>query len=171
MGQLLRKASDCLKQPSNAMQLRHFRIGDEPALYAVYFSAVHQIAARDYSQEQLNAWAPAERDEKAWKNRMRTIVPFVVEHEGEIVGYADLQNSGYINHFFVSGFKSRLGIGRLLMDRILLEAQLLRLAEITADVSKSAETFFERYGFQLVERRSPVRRGVVLHNAFMRKTL
>lgn len=153
------------------MHLRHFRVGDEPALYGIYFSAVHRIATRDYNHEQVNAWAPVEHDEELWMNRMRAIRPFIVELDSEIVGYADLQHSGYINHFFVSGFKPRIGIGRLLMDRILQEADLLRLAELTADVSKTAEPFFARYGFRVVERRSPVRRGVVLDNALMRKPL
>lgn len=155
----------------SAMHLRRFRAGDEPALYRVYFSAVHQIASRDYSLEQVNAWAPVERDEELGDNRMRAINPFVVELDDEIVGYANVQSSGYIDHFFVSGFKPLLGIGRMLMERIHKEAELLCLAELTADVSKTAEPFFARHGFQVVERRSPVRRSVVLHNALMRKVL
>lgn len=155
----------------NSMHIRHFRTGDESALYKVYFSAVHQIAARDYSPEQVNAWAPVEQDRELWGNRMHAIKPLVAELDDEIVGYADLQNSGHINHFFVSGFKPKLGIGSLLMNRILQDAKLLRLEKITADVSKTAESFFTRYDFVMLERRSLVRRGVVLQNVAMHKLL
>ena len=31
------------------MHIRRFATGDEPALFAVYFSAIHDIASRDYS--------------------------------------------------------------------------------------------------------------------------
>jgi putative acetyltransferase len=36
-------------------------------------------------------------------------------------------------------------------------------------VSLSAQAFFEHFGFHVVERRSPVIRGVALDNALMRK--
>lgn len=153
------------------MQLRRFEPGDESFLRRVYYSAVHQIASRDYRPEQVAAWAPVEYDVQAWGERMRTINPFVVEVAGEIVGYADVQASGYINHFFVSGNWPGKGIGRLLMSRLHQEAETLGLAEMTADVSKTAEPFFAKYGFDVLERRAPVRLGVVIHNALMRKTL
>jgi len=153
------------------MQLRRFQEGDAPALYQVYFSAVHTIAARDYTPEQVFAWAPVECDMDLWAERMRTIKPFVVERQGCILGYADVQPSGYINHFFVSGTCPRQGVGRLLMQRIHQEAGALGLAELTADVSATAEPFFAHHGFAVLERRKPVRRGVELHNAFMRKML
>ncbi|VTU27876.1 hypothetical protein H4CHR_02088 [Variovorax sp. PBS-H4] len=57
------------------------------------------------------------------------------------------------------------------MERIHREAEILGLGELTADVSKTAEPFFAGSGFQVVERRPPVRRGVVLHKAFVRKLL
>ena len=153
------------------MHLRRFQPGDEPALYRIYFSAIHEIASQDYSPEQVNAWAPAERDAELWASGIRALNPFVVELDDELVGYADIQRSGYIDHFFVSGRQPRRGIGRLLMERIHEEAELLGLSELTANVSKTAEPFFVAFGFEVVERRNPVRMGVVLHNALMRKRL
>lgn len=153
------------------LQLRRFRIGDEAALHRVHFSAVHDIAARDYTREQLQAWAPAAHDAAAWAERMRALQPFVVENDSGIVGYADLQPSGYIDHFFVSGSVPRQGIGRLLMKRIIQEAAALGLAELRADVSATAEPFFASFGFEVAARQAPVRRGVTLHNARMRKRL
>jgi hypothetical protein len=38
---------------------------------------------------------------------MQGIRPFVAEDEGHIVGYADIQPSGYIDHFFVAGGHAR----------------------------------------------------------------
>lgn len=97
--------------------------------------------------------------------------PFVAEQGGEIVGYADVQPNGYIDHFFVSGRHARQGIGQRLMQRIHQEADALGLTELTSHVSKTAEPFFLRNGFEVVERQLPVRRGVVLQNAVMRKVL
>lgn len=153
------------------MEIRRVKRGEEVALFHVFFKAVHEVAARDYSPEQLDAWAPADLDTEEWTDRIRRNRPFVAEQGGEIVGYADIQPGGYIDQFFVSGAHPRRGIGTLLMARIHEEARSLRLTELTSDVSKTAEPFFLRHGFQVVERRFPVRRGVTLENAFMRKPL
>ena len=153
------------------MRIRRFRAGDEPALLRVHFTAIHEIASRDYTPEQIEAWAPEDLDAELWAQRVRGINPFVVEHDNEVVGYADVQPSGYIDQFFVSGTHARQGIGTLLMDRIHEEAQELCLVELTSDVSRTAEPFFARYGFRVVERRFPVRRGVKIPNALMSKKL
>lgn len=153
------------------MEIRRFRSGDEVALFHVFFTAVHEVAARDYSPEQINAWAPADLDAEAWMDRVRSNRPFVAELDEKIVGYADIQPSGYIDQFFVSGGHPRRGIGTMLMARIHQEAISLGVQELTSDVSKTAEPFFLRHGFQVVERRFPVRRGVMLENALMCKKL
>src|SRR5262245_22249814 len=82
--------------------IRCFQHGDEPALWNVYFAAIHEIASKDYSSEQVDAWAPKAFDLEKWTGRMRAILPFVAVRDGAIVAYADVQPSGYIDHFFVS---------------------------------------------------------------------
>ncbi|HHQ6588730.1 TPA: GNAT family N-acetyltransferase [Serratia fonticola] len=153
------------------MKIRKFRNGDEVALFHVFLSSVHNIASRDYTPEQIEAWAPTNIDQEQWSSHMRALRPFVVEIEGEIAGYADVQSSGYIDHFFVSGNYPKRGVGTLLMNRINEEAKLLGIVELTSNVSKTAEEFFLRHGFHVVERGFPVRRGVTLQNALMRKYL
>src|SRR3546814_645367 len=151
------------------MKIRRFIVGDEAALFRVFFSAIRTVAAKDYTTEQIEAWAPEDFSQDLWVSRMREIQPFVVEIGNEIVGYADVQQDGYIDHFFVSGAHGGQGIGKMLMARIQKEAITLGLAELTSNVSKTAEPFFALHGFQVVERRFPVRRGVTLQNALMHK--
>lgn len=153
------------------LQIRRFEPGDEPALYRVFHSAIHQIAARDYSPEQLVAWAPAGIDPELWAKRMRGMRPFVATAGAELVGYADLQPTGYIDHFFVGGSRPRQGIGTLLMRRLHAEAHALGLGELSSDVSLTAQPFFAQHGFRIIEQRSPVLRGVVIPNTRMRKVL
>lgn len=153
------------------MRIRRFNSGEEPALFEIYHSAIHLIASRDYTKEQINAWAPSNLDKELWVRRMRGINPFVAEIEGALVGYADVQESGYIDHFFVSGRHPRQGIGRSLMEVLQAEAKRLGVTELTSDVSRTAQPFFERFGFQVVEQRVPVIRGVEVPNALMRKLI
>jgi len=153
------------------VHIRRFRPGEEAALFEVYYSAIHQVASRDYSLEQVEAWAPRDLDPALWEHRIRGINPFVVELDGGVAAYADLQANGYIDHFFVSGAHPDRGLGTFLMMHILKEASLLGLSELTSDVSRTAQGFYERFGFRVVEQRAPVRRGIVIPNALMRLEL
>ena len=153
------------------MNIRPFQPGDEAALYRVHHGAIHRVASRDYTPEQIQAWAPARHDPGPWAIKMRQLRPFVAEVDGVIAGYADVQPSGYIDHFFVSADFPRSGVGRRLMERIHEEAARQGIVELTADVSKTAQPFFARFGFEIVEQRFPVRAGVTIPNALMRKIL
>jgi len=151
--------------------IRPFSEDDVPSLHAVFYSAIHQLAAGYYTPAQLDAWAPADRDMAQWRERILGIKPYVAEIDGQIAGYADLQANGYIDHFFVSGGFGRRGVGTALMNHLLAEAAARQIPELTSDVSLAAEAFFQSFGFEVETRQAVAVRGVVLHNAKMRKRL
>jgi putative acetyltransferase len=151
--------------------IRRYKPGEEAALFDIYFTAIHLVASRDYTAEQVQAWAPRDLDAALWKNKMREISPFVAELNGELVGYADVQSTGYIDHFFVSGNHPRRGIGSLLMARIFAEASSLGVASLTSHVSRTAQPFFAKFGFIVMAQRSPEIRGVIVPNALMSRRL
>jgi putative acetyltransferase len=155
--------------PSKTIHIRRYRPGEEGVLLEVFHSAIHTVASRDYTVEQINAWAPPNLDPIRWQKKVRAINPFVAEMDGELVGYADIQPSGYIDHFYVSGLHPGRGIGSLLMKRLLQEAEGLGARILTSDVSKTAQPFFEKFGFVVVEHRYPECFGVVVPNALMRR--
>lgn len=150
------------------MHIREFQLGDEADLHAVFLSAVHELASKDYTPQQIEAWAPASFDPEVWAKRIQGIHPFVIESHGKIVAYADVQPTGYIDHFFVSGPFARTDIGTLLMTRIHEAASAQGISVLTSDVSRTAQPFFAQFGFVVVEQREPVIRGITVPNAFMR---
>jgi len=98
---------DSFKPPHQpSLNVRRFRSGDEPALFAVHRSAIERIASRDYTPEQIRAWLPEDEQLEAWAQKVRVLTPFVACNGEEIVGYADLQADGLIDHFYVSGHHS-----------------------------------------------------------------
>ncbi len=155
--------------PKASPSIRRYRTGEEKALFEIYYSAIHLVARRDYSPEQIQAWAPQYLNTAVWENHMRVINPFVAELHGQLVGYADLQSNGYIDHFFVSGHHPRLGIGTSLMRHVLARAAEQEMTELTANVSLTAQPFFEKFGFVIVAERQTKVRGVVIPNALMRR--
>ena len=57
------------------------------------------------------------------------------------------------------------------MRRIHDEAATKGINLLTSNVSRTAQPFFQHWGFSIVEERQPVVRGVVIPNALMRKEL
>jgi putative acetyltransferase len=106
-----------------------------------------------------------------WQNKIREINPFVAELNEELVGYADVQSNGFIDHFFVSGKHPRCGIGSLLLKRIIAEAVSPGVSSLASYVSRTAQPFFERFGFVITEQRYPEIRGVIVPNAHMCRSL
>ena len=153
------------------MIIRRFVIGEETALRSVFYSSIHQLTSNEYTQEQQQAWAPLEYDQEQWAIRIQSINPFVVEIDGCIAAYADVQATGLIDHFYVAPAFAQKGIGSSLMAHLHSEASNLRIDELWAKVSLTAEPFFLKHGFQVETRNAFFTRGVQLFNATMRKPL
>lgn len=156
------------------MRVRAIRAGEEPALLDIFRAAVRVTAARDYSPEQIEAWAPAQwpsPQRERWIERVRALQPFVAELDGVVAGYADLQDDGLIDHFYVAPAFAGRGVGRALMTHLIGLARARSLSALHANVSRTAQPFFARFGFAAIEQRRPLVRGVEVPNALMRAVL
>ena len=154
------------------MHIRSYRPDDAPALWQVFHSAVHQLTKDDYSLQQRQAWAPDVPDRTGWQKRLDALAPYVVESsQGQALAYADLQCDGYIDHFFVAASASNTGAGRLLIEYIEAQARQRGMQQLSADVSLTAQGFFQHFGFEVIRQQAPEVRGVQLSNAHMRKLL
>lgn len=153
------------------VQIRPFRPDDAPALFAIFYSAVHELTCDAYTPAQRDAWAPADFPASQWAARLVRLQPLVVELDAHPVAYADVQADGLIDHFFVAAGLARRGLGQQLMLRLHEEAARRGLCRLYADVSLSAQPFFARQGFLLLRRNSVLVRGERLVNLRMQKTL
>ncbi|CAN7580680.1 GNAT family N-acetyltransferase [Pseudoduganella sp. LjRoot289] len=153
------------------MQIRPYQPGEEARLRAIFHSSVHGLASRDYTAEQLIAWAPEQYDEDLWEQRMRANQSWVAEVDGELAAFSDLQPSGYIDMFFVAAPYAGRGIGGALLRHIFGLAAQRRIAVLRSDVSLTAEPLFTRHGFTVETRNQVAVRGELLANATMRKLM
>ena len=80
--------------------IRDYLESNAEVLWTIFFNTIRNINCRDYSQPQVEAWAPDSYDSVYWPKRMNGLSPFVAEIDGVIVGYTDLQSDGLIDHFF-----------------------------------------------------------------------
>ena len=157
----------------SSFHIRNFCPGDEPALRAVFHASVHGLACKDYTTEQLAAWAPLHHDAVQWAERMRANQPFIAQtiDGGAIAGFADLHASGTIDMFFVAPAFAGQGVARALMAHLHAQAAQRGITRLNAQVSLTAEPFFAAQGFAVEARQQVERAGVVLHNARMAKAL
>ena len=154
------------------MLVRKYRPGEEPELWQLFFNTIRTVNLGDYTAEQVRVWAPEDTDPERWRARIEGICPWVCVEEGDvIVGYADLQDSGYIDHFFVHHAWQRRGVGRRLMETIETEARARRIPELSAEVSVTARPFFEAFGFTVVEVKDTEVDGLVMRNFAMTRRL
>ena len=156
------------------MQIRRYADGEETALRAIFHSSVRGLACQQYTPAQIDAWSPANENDEArqqWARRMHANQPWVVEVDGRLAAFADVQESGYIDHFFVAAEFARRGIGAALMRHLHEVARTQGTAKLLAHVSLAAEPFFRQAGFIVETRQRPTIRGVELDNAVMSKRL
>jgi putative acetyltransferase len=133
------------------MRIRPYIDRDAAATLEVYLRAVRGTASRDYSPEQIAAWAPDDMDLARWAER-RAAAATVVAVEGErVVGFADLVGDGYVDMTFVDPDVGGRGIATALVETVVDLARSRGTTRMTVRASITARPFFERRGFVLDE--------------------
>ncbi|MFQ3185655.1 MAG: putative acetyltransferase [Marinomonas primoryensis] len=149
--------------------IRRYKEDDTEALWNIYFHTVRNINIRDYSKEQVEAWAPDVFDMPIWKKRMQGLDPFVAVMNGVIVGYTDLQPNGLVDHFFCHHQYQGQGVGKALMNHVLRVGEQRKVKRFYSEVSITARPFYECFGFRVVQEQEMEVRGQMLRNFVMEK--
>ena len=76
------------------MEIRRYKLGEEGAIWRVYFDATHESIARDYHPDPIERWAPHNQDMKTWGERLARKNPFVAIMDADLLGlfYASFQS-------------------------------------------------------------------------------
>ncbi|WP_260601208.1 GNAT family N-acetyltransferase [Vibrio cholerae] len=135
----------------------------------MFYHTVRNVNLRDYSQAQVEAWAPDDFSSEIWQRKMNLLSPFVAEIDGKIVGYSDLQENGLIDHFFCHHEHQGRGVGRQLMEHVLRMGKLQGITRFYSEVSITARPFYERFGFKVTQEQTIEVRGQKLCNFVMEK--
>ncbi|MGM9590926.1 MAG: GNAT family N-acetyltransferase [Faecousia sp.] len=148
------------------MTLRDYVQTDCAKLARLFYDTVHTVNARDYSQEQLDAWATGEVNLEAWNQSFQAHHTVVAEMDGNIVGFGDMDETGYLDRIYVHKDYQRRGVATAICDEL---EQNARAAEFTVHASITARPFFEKRGYTVVREQQVERRGVLLTNFVMKK--
>lgn len=153
------------------MHIRPFCSEDAIAIATLFHDTVRRVNCRDYSEEQIRAWAPDAVDPARWAGKLAGRFSIVAESDGVIVGFGDIEADGHLDHLYVHADHQGEGVGRRLAEALEAEAHRLGVGRIFTEASITARPFFERRGYRVVERQTVLCRGVALINFRMEKLL
>lgn len=153
------------------MEIRPFKLGDTPILIDLFRKTVHTICRKDYSQEQLDAWAPKEIDASKWTTRFASSFTVIAEDGRQVAGFANLENDGCVDMFYVAAEYQSQGVGSRLLESIEQEAKRQGLKKLHSDVSLTARPFFLSKGFAVENEYSKKVGAVTFPNTIVVKNL
>ncbi len=145
--------------------LREYRPSDCRELVDLFYNTVQTVNAKDYSKEQLDAWSASRNDLEWWDRSLREHFCVVAVKDGKIVGFGDIDRTGYLDRLFVHKDHQGEGVAAAICERL---EQTVR-GKIVTHASITARPFFEKRGFRVVKEQRVERRGVFLTNFVMEK--
>lgn len=155
----------------SGLHIRYFQPTDALEIMRLFYDTVHNVNARDYTPEQIEAWAPAIPDEPRWHERLRANFTYVAEANGQMVGFGELRRDGTIHMLYVHHRHQSMGIGSRLLSEMETRARALGAQRLQTQASLTAYPFFQRRGFKLVRAQEVALGGTSLRNFLMERPL
>lgn len=147
------------------MIIREYLPEDCKEITELFFDTVHTVNAKDYSQEQLNAWATGEVDFEQWNRSLQEHFSMVAVDAGKIVGFGDIDANGYLDRLYVHKDYQRKGIA----TAICVQLERASSGRIVTHASITAKPFFESRGYRVVKEQQVKRQNVRLTNFIMER--
>ncbi|PSB03793.1 GNAT family N-acetyltransferase [Merismopedia glauca] len=153
------------------MIIRLFQESDAEQIALLFHQTVREINIRDYTSNQVKAWAPDNIYFTNWAKVCANKFTYVAENEGVIAGFGQLEGNGHIDCFYCHKDYQRMGIGKQIYQAIETKASQLKLHRLYVEASITAKPFFSHLGFQTVQQQEVECRGETFINYAMEKQL
>lgn len=147
------------------MLIREYRPSDDKELIELFYNTVHTVNAKDYTKEQLDAWAANPINSKKWGLSFKEHYSIVAVDNEVIVGFGDINKDGYLDRLYVHADYQGRGIASKICNQLEQAVQ----GNIVTHASVTAKPFFEKRGYKAVKKQQVERRGVLLTNFVMIK--
>lgn len=147
--------------------VRNYNPRDVEIIMDIFIDAVTNTASKDYSPQQVKAWAQVDRER--WLKRCSNRNVWIAEIDGVAAGFTDLENDGHLDMMFVHSRFNNMGVASVLLLTVEHAARKLNLRKIFTEASLTAKPFFEKRGFIVVTQQQVEIRSEVLSNFKMEK--
>lgn len=147
------------------MIIREYQSTDCKEVAELFYNTVHTVNAKDYTNEQLGVWATGQVDLKKWNQSLQKHFSIVAVDVNIIVGFGDVDKSGYLDRLYVHSEYQGKGIATAICNRLESAVQ----GNIVTHASVTAKPFFEKRGYKVIKEQQVERQGIFLTNFVMTK--
>ena len=160
-------------QRFEAFTIRAYRPTDAEQIAALFRDTVRIVNLGDYTEAQVKAWAPEEVGADRWAAILGAArrATFVAVAGELVVGFADVELDGHLDHLFVHHRHQRQGVASALHDAVEAAARRSGAARLYTEASITARPFFLRQGYVEVRPQTVTVRDVAFINFVMEKSL
>lgn len=148
------------------MIIRTYQSSDCFHLAELFYSTVHTVNARDYTKEQLHAWATGSVDLSEWNKSFLEHYTLVAVQENIIAGFGDIDKTGYLDRLYIHKDYQNRGIATAICDDL---ERAFPVDTILTHASITAKRFFLNRGYQVIREQQVIRKGISLINYAMEK--
>ena len=153
------------------MRIREYTKNDCIEMYQLFYDTVHAVNAKDYTESQLSAWATGDFNFTAWNSMFLSHYTVIACENHRIVGFGDIDDTGYINMLFVHKDYQRQGIAHAILQKLEEYAYSKGLSQLSTHASITAKPFFENHKYYIITENIVERKGIKLLNYVMKKSL
>ncbi len=150
--------------------LRPMLPADAAYLAAIYRASVMDLTGDDYSEAQQAAWAEAS-EKPDFATKLANQLTLVATINSAPVAFISLKGADHIGMLYVHPGVARQGIATFLYDAIEKLAAARGATQLTVDASDTALEFFQKRGFEGVQRNTILLGDEWLGNTNMKKML
>ena len=83
------------------MIIRRFELQDAEQIAQLFHDTIRIVNLGDYTQEQVEAWAPADIHFRNWAEVCSSRCTFVAQKDGLVIGFGELEANGHIDRFYI----------------------------------------------------------------------
>ena len=153
------------------MYIRKLLDDEYDKVIKLIYDSVHTVCQKDYSREELDAWAPDNFDVIKFQRALDGCLNLVAFEKEQIVGFISMEKTGYINRLYTHRLFLCRGIASSLLKRAEEWAKAHGVHELSLDSSKTAKDFYIKMGFCDSGISVTNHRGVIFRNTVMKKVL
>ncbi|WP_172189215.1 GNAT family N-acetyltransferase [Lentilactobacillus kribbianus] len=147
------------------IKVRNYLVDDLNKVYDLFQNTVHVVNSKDYSENQIKAWINI--DTTKLNNNLLSTHSKVITQDNAILGFGNVDDTGYIDMFFIHADYQNKGLGSVLLSRLEYEVST-KLLFVHASITSRA--FFEHKGYQVKQENHVQVRGQKFINYTMTKS-